>query len=76
MERKTVMGTAVTGTMPIIGTKVILQNRINGTTALPSTPQSSMQGKCAQSVMVDSNSRWIAEVIKMLQMPMKKLVQI
>ena len=62
MDKRIVTGMAVTGTTSIIAMKSTLPKDINMTTAMLSPPQSSMQENCAQSVMVDSNSVWIAEI--------------
>ena len=70
------MGMDVTGTMLIIRTQRIIQIGINTIIATTSTPQNSMQESCAQSVVVDTHSRWNAEVIQMRQIPMETLVVI
>ena len=44
------------GTMSMIGTKNTLQKDTSILTAVPSTPQNSMQENCAQPVGVDSES--------------------
>ena len=65
VDKKIVKEMDVTGTTLIIKTKIIchiMQMQIASATFI--TPQNSMHLKCAQSVVVDSNIKWSAEVTK------------